>query len=111
MVMDPVGSVEHILGTAGLGHDMLKFLLKLVCCVEWMYIIVGLPYIHPRKREQVSCMDHKRRRQQKRRLKKKDAATVLFNKNLSLQFSASTFLNFMDMKFCVKLEKHVCHSV
>ena len=76
MVMDPVGSVEHVLGTTGLGLDMLKFLLKSVGCVEWMYIIVGVPYIHPRRRGQVSCMDCKRRHQQKRRLKKEDAATV-----------------------------------
>jgi len=41
-----------------------------------MYIIVGVPYIHPRRRGQVSCMDCKRRHQQKRRLKKEDAATV-----------------------------------
>jgi len=29
MVMDPVGSVEHGLGTTGLGHDMLEVFIKI----------------------------------------------------------------------------------
>jgi hypothetical protein len=44
-------------------------------------------------------MDHTKKTSAKEEIKKGDAITVLLNKSLSLQFSASTSLNFMDLNF------------
>ena len=64
-----------------------------------MYIILRLPYVNLKKRGRFSRMDHTKKTSAKEEIKKGDAITVLLNKSLSLQFSASTSLNFMDLNF------------